>query len=91
MKTRFMQSPFLSVCVQSSDKFEGVNQFQQSLRENNIYTNFKKRDNQAKETQGSNIFSQNKTSQPVSKFQQISISESGSPHVAAKIPHRRRC
>lgn len=47
-----MQSPCVSVCVPSSDNFEGVTQFQWSLRDNNIYTNFRKIDNQAEKTLG---------------------------------------
>lgn len=52
MKTRFMQSPCLFLCVPSSSNFEGVSQFQLSLRDNIVYTNFIKTDNQAEETLG---------------------------------------
>jgi len=47
-----MQWLCLSVGVPSSSNFEGVNQFQLNLRDNNVYTNFIKIDNQAEKALG---------------------------------------
>lgn len=52
METRFQQSPCLSVYVLSSHNFKGVSQFQQSVRDENLYTKFIKMHNQAEETLG---------------------------------------